>query len=124
MGAKLFILVCAATLIVLAGATPAAAGELSFGFSFGCSGYPGYGYGFGFGYSRYPGYGYGGYYPAAPPYVYRAYGPPVLYPVPVVRPYYYAPYGHRVAPAYRPCHAKPHKGKYHGAYVPRRYYRH
>ena len=124
MGTKPFILVCAAALVVLAGATPAAAGELSFGFSFGYSGYPGYGYGFGFGYSRYPGYGYGGYYPAAPPYVYRAYGPPVLYPVPVVRPYYYAPYGHRVAPAYRPYHAKPHKGKYHGAYVPRRYYRH
>jgi len=111
MKARLFIiLACSGTLVVLAGAIPAEAGQFSFGFSFG--------------YSGYQAYGYFGYYPAPPPYVYRAYGPPVLYPVPVVRPYYYAPYRYRAVPVYRPYYLKPYKGKPYGAYVPRRYYRH
>jgi len=110
MKVKLLILFGGATLVILAGATPAAAGQFSFGFGFGYPGYPAYGY---FGYSSAP-----------PPYVYRAYGPPVLYPAPVVRPYYYAPYGYRAVPVYRPYYLKPHKGGRHEVYVPRRYYRH
>ncbi len=104
-------LFCAATLLILAGATPAAAGEFSIGIGFGHPGYPAYGY---FGYSSAPS-----------PYAYRAYGPPVLYPVPIVQPYYYySPYGYRAVPVYRPYCVKPYKGGRHGVHVPRRYYRH
>ena len=71
MKLRLSVLFCSATLIILAAATPAAAGQLSFGFSFG---YPGY-----------PAIGYFGYY-SPPPYVYRVYAPPVVYPAPVVGP--------------------------------------
>jgi hypothetical protein len=110
MKVKLCMLFCAATLAILAGATPAAAGQFSFGFSFG---YPGY-----------PASGYFGYYSGPPAYAYGTYGPPVLYPVPVVRPYYYAPYRYRAVPVYRPYYAKPYKGGRHAVYVPRRYYRH
>jgi len=110
MKLKLSVLLCSATLIVLAAATPAAAGQFSFGVSIGNPGYPAYGY--------------FGYYSMPPPYVYRVYARPVLYPVPVVRPYYYPPYRYRAVPAYRPYYAKPHKGKRCGACVPRRYNRH
>jgi hypothetical protein len=111
MKVKLFMLFGAATLAILAGATPAVAGQFSFGFSFGYPGYPAYGY---FGYNSGP-----------PVYAYGAYGPPVVYPVPAVRPYYYAPYRYRVVPAYRPYCVKPYrKGGRYSAYVPRRYHRH
>jgi hypothetical protein len=110
MRVKVLTLFCAASLVVLAGATPAAAGQWSVGFGFGYPGYPAYGY---FGYSSAP-----------PPYVYRAYGPPVVYAAPVVQPYYYAPYRYRAVPVYRPYYQRPHKGGRYGAYVPRRYYRH
>lgn len=109
MRLRLSVLFCSVMLIILAAATPAAAGQFSFGFSFG---YPGC-----------PAVGYFGYY-SPPPYVYRVYAPPVVYSVPPVRPYYYAPYRYRPVPACRPYHAKPYKGKRHGAYVPRRHYRH
>ena len=111
MKVKPLTLFCTATLVILVGAIPAAAGQWSFGVGFG---YPGY-----------PAYGYLGYSSAPPPYVYRAYGPPVVYAAPVVRPYYYyPPYGYRAVPVYRPYYVKPGKGGRHGVYVPRRYYRH
>lgn len=111
MKAKLVTFFCAAMLVLLAGSTPAAAGQFSFGVSVGYPGYPAYGY---FGYSSAP-----------PPYVYRAYAPPVIYPAPVVQPYYYyAPYRYRAVPVYRPYCVKPYKGVRYGAYVPRRHHGH
>ena len=111
MKARLLTLSFVATLAILAGAIPAAAGQVSFGISFG---YPGY-----------AAYGYFGYYSAPPAYVYPAYVPPVVYPVPVVRPYhYYAPYRYRAVPAYRPYCLRPYKGGRCGAYVPRGHHHH
>lgn len=110
MKAKLLMLVSAATLAILMGAGHALAGQVSVGVSVGHSGYPVSGY--------------FSYYSGPPPVAYVPYGPPVLYPVPVVRPCYYAPYGYRVEPVYRPYYLKPYRGRGHGAYVPRRYRRH
>ncbi len=110
MKVKLQVLFSVAILAILAGATPAVAGQFSVGVSVG---YPGY-----------PAYGYFGYYSTPPVYVYPAYGPPVMYPAPAVRPYYYAPYRYRVVPAYRPYYARPYKGGRYGACVPRHYHHH
>ena len=112
MKKKLVFIVCASTLAMLAGSAAATAGEFQFGFSFG--------------YSSHPGYGYYGYYPPPRAYVYRPYVPRYAYAVPVVWPYSYVPrayvpYRYRVVASYGPYYAARPHGKAYGHYRPRRY---
>jgi len=110
MNTKLISFFCVASLAVLAGANPAVAGEVSFGF--------------GFGYSSYPAYGYFGYHAVPPTFVYRALPRPYLYGPPVAAAYYYAPYRYRVAAVHRHYPLRCRHGRHYGHCAPRRYVRH
>ncbi len=111
---RLAFIACASLLAMLASAASGHAGEFRFGFSFGYSSHPGYGY----------------YSPWWPPraYVYRPYVPAYVYAGPVIRPYpyvvyAYVPYRYRTVVAIGPRYSHRTYGKAYSSYKPRRYVR-